>query len=580
MSGDSITLLEGGLPVASIIKKKKKGRNYYYAVQSKRVDGEPRIVWQKYLGTLDRILERVDASEPPGPKETVLFEAGGVAALLQMVNRLNLVELIDEIVPKRDQGPSVGQYMVLAALNRALAPRSKSRIGDWYESTILRRLWGMPETAFTSQRFWDHMDMIGEEEINLIQERLLDRIGAEIGLDTEVLLYDTTNFFTFIASTNVRSTLARRGRNKQKRNDLRQVGLSVIASQKFQVPLMHSVYEGNCNDLTLFPKVVKSLQQRYSRILQKNTDTTLICDKGCFGEEALETLAVGGVHFVCSLPSTYFSETFTISIDQLKPLAEPPGTRVASYPLELWSKECQLVLCYSENLYTTQLDSITRQMVKCQKSLADLQKSLHRRATEGGRGKRPTVGSVRAKVRKILSGQYLDEIIKTKVKVKKKGAIPTLQYEVDHDALQQINTHRLGRTLLVTDRLDWKPRRVVEAYHSLARIEDAFKDMKNTEFLQWQPAFHWTDQKLRVHGFYCVLALTLVRLVRKIAWENGIKLSVAALLEELSDIKEVAMVYPKHYKKGGDNRLTHSRMSRRQLKLAKALEIGQITAWG
>ena len=42
--------------MATIIKKIKKGRPYYYAVVSKRVDGKPRIVWQKYLGTVDSLL--------------------------------------------------------------------------------------------------------------------------------------------------------------------------------------------------------------------------------------------------------------------------------------------------------------------------------------------------------------------------------------------------------------------------------------------------------------------------------------------------------------------------------------------
>ena len=91
-----------GRAMASIIKKKKKGRLYYYAVQSQRVQGKPRIVWQKYLGTVEAIVQRVDQAAPPKAKEAVIFEAGGVAALLGIAQRLGLEELIDEAAPKRD----------------------------------------------------------------------------------------------------------------------------------------------------------------------------------------------------------------------------------------------------------------------------------------------------------------------------------------------------------------------------------------------------------------------------------------------------------------------------------------------
>ncbi len=162
--------------MATVIKKKKKRRLYYYAVESKRINGKPRIVWQKYLGTVDNLLLHAERNQPPKPKETVIFEAGGVSALLGIAQRLDLLNLINTVIPKRQQGATVGHYMLLAALNRALEPCSKLAIGDWYENTVLRRLWKFPKSVFSSQRFWDHMDMLTEEKISTIQEKLISHV--------------------------------------------------------------------------------------------------------------------------------------------------------------------------------------------------------------------------------------------------------------------------------------------------------------------------------------------------------------------------------------------------------------------
>ena len=125
--------------MASLVKKIKKGHAYNYTVESGRVEGIPRIVRQKNLGTLDAIIKRSEAARPAAPKEAVLYEAGEVAALLRITQRLGLLDLIDRVVPTRDQGPSVGHSMILAALNPALAHCSKQAIGDWYKQTILQR---------------------------------------------------------------------------------------------------------------------------------------------------------------------------------------------------------------------------------------------------------------------------------------------------------------------------------------------------------------------------------------------------------------------------------------------------------
>ncbi|MFH1764772.1 MAG: transposase, partial [Gemmatimonadota bacterium] len=130
--------------MASITKKMVHGHPYYYARECKRVGGKPKIVWQKYLGRIEDIAAAVDEQKkgkkgypvPQPEDESLVTEFGAAAALHDLSCRLGLVEIIDHHVPKRGSGPSVGTYLGAAVLNRCLAPRSKARLGDWFEATV------------------------------------------------------------------------------------------------------------------------------------------------------------------------------------------------------------------------------------------------------------------------------------------------------------------------------------------------------------------------------------------------------------------------------------------------------------
>jgi transposase len=562
--------------MASINKKIKKGHPYYYAMESARVNGKPRIVWQKYLGTIESIIHRAEDASPPLPKETVIFQAGGVAALLGITQRLGLIELINRFVPKRNQGPSVGHYMVLAALNRALSPCSKVLIGDWYEETVLRRLWRFKKSAFSSQRFWDHMDMVSAEAIDRIQQHLALRIRDQFGLDAEVLLYDTTNFFTFLATTNDRCSIAQRGRSKNKRHDLRQVGLAILISRALQIPLFHRTYPGNIPDVSLFPELATELLTRYEKALGRVQDATLVFDKGNVSDDGMEHLIVPGHHFVAALRCNRCPELFATPLAQFQQIPTMPGTRAFTEEIILWEKTCRAVVCYTDSFFAQQLSGITTNLVKCQKQLRDRAKALDTWRQGKGRGKKPTLKAVRSSVRRILSPQFMTQLFD--VRVDEYQGFPRLCFTVNHAALQQLTDHRLGRTLIVSDHRDWTPAQIIATYRSLTDIEDIFRDMKNVNFLRWQPAYHWTNQKIIVHGFYCVLGLLMASLARAEAVRAGIDLHVLSLMKELTKIREVAVVYPRKAGAQPRDRITLSRMSARQRKLAECLHIAEILA--
>ncbi|MCK4789609.1 MAG: hypothetical protein KAV87_38065, partial [Desulfobacteraceae bacterium] len=135
-----------------------------------------------------------------------------------------------------------------------------------------------------------YSNRLSEQDIEDIQERLVTHIEKAFGIDARILLYDTTNFFTFLATTNDRSDLAQRGHSKQKRHDLRQIGLALLVTRDFQIPLFHKVYPGNIPDVSLFPQLTGELVDRYRRVTGKAPEATLVFDKGNVTDDVMEDL--------------------------------------------------------------------------------------------------------------------------------------------------------------------------------------------------------------------------------------------------------------------------------------------------
>ncbi|MGZ3415408.1 MAG: IS1634 family transposase, partial [Isosphaeraceae bacterium] len=239
--------------MASLIKKTIRGKTYYYARECRRVNGTPKIVWQKYLGRADDIIAALTQPTAPAataPEKAVITEFGAIVALYDLARRLRLVEHIDRHVPARrgPRGPSVGDYLLVAALNRCTDPRSKARIAAWYERSALRRLLDFRPEQLTSQRFWDQMDRLPPQAITAIERDLIAHLIREFALDVRHVLFDATNFFTFIDTFNQRCTLAQRGHSKEGRAALRLVGLALLVTTDFHIPLCHHTYPGNQPD--------------------------------------------------------------------------------------------------------------------------------------------------------------------------------------------------------------------------------------------------------------------------------------------------------------------------------------------
>lgn len=468
--------------------------------------------------------------------------------------------------------------MILAALNRVLDPLSKSQIGDWYHNTILRRLWCFQEDHFTSQRYWDHMDMISREDIEEIQRLVTKKVKSEFKIETESLLYDCTNFFTFIDTHNQRSTLAKRGKNKQKRSDLQQINLALLTTKDFQVPLFHKTYRGNITDVTIFPEVARDLLNKNKALSGNIKNSTLIFDKGNLSEENRELLLHSGIYFVAGVKSDLIPDLFKTPVEQFKEAFLMAGTKYISSAIEISGRRCIAVVSYSESFFTEQLASLTLTMRKCEEKLRALQKDLADWALgKKKKGIRPKTKAVKVTLNTILDPQHMKEIFE--IDLQDYNGEPILKYSVNQKKFEEIAATKLGRTLLISNRIKWLPEDVIGSYRSLSDVEEAFQHMKNRDYLRWQPSYHWTDQKIEVHTLYCVIALLLATLARKIAVESGLDISLTALLDDLSAIKEVALLY-KSEKKGVEARFTVNTMTARQKKLADLFKIGEIIAHG
>jgi transposase len=533
--------------VASVVGKKRGGSTYYYLVESARVGGKPRIVSQEYLGTAEELAAAMRGGGLGLPDRVQHKDFGVAAAAWGMLEDLGVAGLIDAAAgPRRaDAGASAGMYLALAALNRLAAPCSKLRFAEWWATTAAPRFTKIPATVLDHRRFWDAMHAVTLEQLEAAGQAITLRAVEMSGLDCSSVALDMTNFATFIDTQNKRAPVAQRGKAKQKRSDLRLVGLGLVVTRDDGIPLTWHAYPGDKPDVTQFPDMITQLLTRYQAVCGRAgvaaeaAGMTVVFDAGQNSEANFAHLAAAGLSWIGSVPASDCPDLLALPASVRSIVDADRFGQLTAYDTrrQAYGAGRRAILTHSPELHQAQAAGFEgTTLAKAGKKLDELSATLAR-----GRTRRPR-GKVEAEITAITAKPWVRRVITWQLT----GDQPRdfrLTWHVDAAARAALEQEIFGKHVLITGHDDWPVAEVIAGYRSQSEAEFAFRQMKDTHVVSFSPMFHWTEHNIRVHVFTCVLALQIAHLMRLKARRAGLHLSVRELLRELAGISETVLLY-------------------------------------
>jgi transposase len=536
--------------MSSLYKKVVHGRPYWYLREMGWVDGKPKMVSERYVGTAADVEALLDTREQQMvPERCRHLDFGAIAAVWGLLSDLGVAALIDEACGPAPSGLplSPGTYLALSVLNRVTDPRSKLGFAPWWKSTAADRFTKIPSSALDHRRFWDAMHALPVHALDGIEEKLALAVCERFGLDTSSVALDMTNFATFIDTGNDKAPIAQRGKAKQKRADLRLVGLGLVVTRAGGIPLLSHAYPGNKPDLTQFPDMIATLAARHAALSAANgtpadsaPDMTVVFDAGQNSQANFALLADTKLHYVGSVPASDCADLLALPADARGIVDPDRYGALSGYDTRrvLYGTERRTILTHSPQLHEHQargFDGTT--LAKAGRQLDELAATLARGKT------RRTRTTLEAEIAKITHNTWVRRVITWQLDGDKPKDL-RLTWAIDPDARTALEAEIFGKHVLITDHDHWPVADVIAAYRSQSEAEASFRQMKDTHVVSFSPMFHWTEHNIRVHTFTCVLALQIAHLMRLSADRAGLHLSVRELLGQLAGIGETVLIYP------------------------------------
>ena len=452
--------------------------------------------------------------------------------------------------------------IVAVPCSRIVAPCSKLAFADWWDTTAGPRFTKVRPAALDHRRFWKAMDRLDASSLTVIEAELGRRIVTEFDLDLSGLVLDMTNFATYIDTTNEKAPIAQRGKAKQKRVDLRLVGLALVVTADGGIPLISHAYPGDRPDVTQFQAVIEALVSRYRDLTGSLESLTIVYDAGQNSTSNHELVEQAGIGFVGSLPPSDHPDLLAIDKTRYRHVDPDlyPGLTCVDTTVTALGVTRRAVITHSPTLHAAQSRGLDQTLAKARARLSELQARLARGRTRRDRA------AVQADIEAITKPRWVREVL-TVTLTGQEPADLRLTYRTESRPRARLEARIFGKRVLFTNRDTWTPAQVVAAYRSQNEVESGFRQLKDPHVVSFGPMHHWTDSKIRVHVFSCVLALTIAHLMRRQADRAGLHLSVREMLATLAGIGETVLLFHD----GGKGRPRARRMLTDQTDLQREL---------
>jgi len=537
--------------MASLQQKTVNGYKYWYIVEGRRINGKPTPVVLQYLGTADNLLKRLNQRNKSMQLKS--YSHGDIAALLSIAHKLDVPSIINKhIHSSRDyfsekpirNNLTAGATFLLGAIGRTCMLTSKRGWYNWAKTTSLEYLLRVNLSKINSQHFWDLIDALPEKSIPKVEEDLLKKVMNVFDIKSDTLFFDTTNFYTYIATSNTHCTIAQRGKNKQKRSDLRQVGMALVVTREDLIPLFHHSYRGNMNDTVVFKTVIRSIKQRIINLGLDINNHTFVFDRGNNSIANLEIVKKLELFYVGALTPYHHMELTVTALKNLKAI-KVDRDEITSYrtKTKIWDEERTIIAFISEKLKSGQIRGIYQMIEKKMGKLHELQEKL-----SNPKSKKRSRKQITEQINNILKTERANRLICWDLQWESKGRY-RLIYAMNQKEIDKLEEN-FGVRILMTNRHDWSTKDIVKAFYGQSNVEKAFKELKNPFHMSVKPQYHWTDQKIKVHNLICVIGFLLSTLTWwEVRRKTDYKGCMNTLFNTLKNIK-LGSVLEKNEKNG------------------------------
>jgi len=537
-----------------MFQKKKKGRIYWYMGKSERTKRGVRRIWQQYLGTAVSIMEKIN-SLPNAQITSKQF--GSVAAMLCIAEELNLKEIISKIAPDNNYKLSIYQHIIMQSICRFNKPLSKKASIKWFKDSILPLLWAQdfesPQTIFNQ---FDKIIKGVENKIPKIEEELC-KVLLEKGIKPSTLIWDPTNFFTYIEKG---EELAKKGASKEKRFDKNIINLGLVVSED-NIPLMHVVYEGNKRESDVITDITELIHKRLKKLDFEIENIVFVFDKGNNSADNIPIIKKK-FHFVGSLRINQMSHLLNVPLTKFEELYSNGKEHLVlgfKAKEKVYGEEYTIVVTYNDESAKKQRETTE----KAVQNISEKMKAIDNSFKNKKKGKKSTVKGLSGRINDFLHKQYRI-LFDWKFNEEKQQ----FSWSLNENALEE-RKKSYGKNILFTDLSNWKAEDIARAYNSKSIIESDFKVFKDKLLIPVKPFYSRKDPRLKVHVFICVLSMVLYRYMQ---WKlKELKLSENQLNNELKGMR-IAFV-----KQEGSNSVKKvlESMSPEQMEIYSKLNLGK-----
>jgi transposase len=529
--------------MAHLYKKVKKGHEYFYVRETQRVYGKPTTINQVYLGTADK----VQAALGKGgfsPKEF-----GSIFILNELDRVLDLAGLVNQVLPpkKKTKGPTLGELVFYAALNRAIAPTSKRRLASWYETTDIQRIRPLRLESLNSQNFWNHWDRISPSDLEKISQAFFKRVHALLPSPNTHLLVEAGNIYS-----NPRNGVAPAAALEEEpfpvESTRQRVGLALMTERSGRVPLYYQTFRGGLPETEFFQRYLDGILAKVSHLGVNVQEATLLLGPGSDPATVIERVdADPRLHFIASCSPDELPELTKISLKEFGPISKGGGRmtdpereeeKVLFFETEasFWNRARKVIIVFDPKTFNQSYQELGKKVHKVRKELAALQQRYQQE------GFPPDVPQA--------AGEHLAQLCQRlnvnpalfDLTIREENGVPRIECQIDHRQMA-IRVRRFGKNILITDQKDWSPAEIYETYarRYLAEAQPVNGRFQGTSENPFQaalmPLYHWTDSKIQVHMFVCVVALTYLAMLCQRLKAAGLKIPPKEVMEELRAIR-------------------------------------------